>query len=69
MFKRPYYGSILASIHEHAHKSGWHVRFIRVYDDFVDPALFDELIHPNEIRGVVLIGLDQVPLQRATRLW
>lgn len=62
MFKRPYYGSILASIHEHAHKIGWHVRFIRVNDDFCDPALFDELIHPNEIRGVVLIGLDQAPL-------
>jgi LacI family transcriptional regulator len=60
MFKRPYYGSILASLHEHAHKIGWHVRFIRVYDDFCDPALFEELIHPNEIRGVVLIGLDQV---------
>src|SRR5258708_32614415 len=61
MFKRPYYGSILASIHEHAHNLGWHIRFIRVYDDFCDPALFDELIHSNEIRGVVLIGLDQVP--------
>ncbi len=62
MFKRPYYGSILASIHEHAHEVGWHVRFIRVYDDFCDPALFDELIHPNEIRGVVLIGPDRDPL-------
>jgi len=60
MFKRPYYGSILATIHEHAHAIGWHIRFIRVYDDFCNPGLFDELIHPNEIRGVVLIGLDQV---------
>src|ERR1700694_1103622 len=39
MFKRPFYGSILASIHEHAHEIGWHVRFIRVSDDFCDPAL------------------------------
>jgi LacI family transcriptional regulator len=62
MFRRPYYGSILASIHEHAHNIGWHVRFIRVSDDFCDPALFDELIHPNEIRGIVLIGLDQSPI-------
>jgi len=60
MFKRPYYGSILASIHEHAHARGWHIRFIRVFNDFNNPALFNELIHPDEISGVILLGLDQV---------
>lgn len=60
MFKRPYYGSILASMHEYAHEKGWHIRFIRVFDDFRNPMLFNELIHPNEIRGVILVGLDQV---------
>ncbi len=60
MFKRPYYGSILASIHEHAHMRDWHIRFIRVFDDFSNPTLFNELIHPDEIRGVILVGLDQV---------
>ena len=60
MFKRPYYGSILASIHEHAHKRDWHIRFIRVFEDFNNPTLFNELIHPNEITGVILLGLDQV---------
>jgi LacI family transcriptional regulator len=60
MFKRPYYGSILAGIHEHAHKRDWHIRFIRVFEDFNNPALFNELIHPNEITGVILLGLDQV---------
>ncbi len=60
MFKRPYYGSILASIHEHAHERDWHIRFIRVFDDFNNPTLFNELIHPNEITGVILLGLDQV---------
>jgi LacI family transcriptional regulator len=59
MFKRPYYGSILASIHEHAHDIDYHIRFIRVFDDFNNPALFNELIHPNEIGGVILLGLDQ----------
>jgi LacI family transcriptional regulator len=59
MFKRPYYGSILASIHEYAHDQDCHIRFIRVFDDFNNPALFNELIHPNEIRGVILIDLDQ----------
>lgn len=60
MFKRPYYGSILASIHEYAHQSDRHIRFIRVFEDFNNPTLFNELIHPNEISGVILIGLDQV---------
>src|ERR1041385_8883797 len=54
MFKRPYYGSILAGIHEHAHKRDWHIRFIRVFEDFNNPTLFNELIHPNEITGVIL---------------
>ncbi|MBZ0284038.1 MAG: LacI family transcriptional regulator [Anaerolineae bacterium] len=60
MFKRPYYGSILASMHECAHEQDWHIRFIRLFDDFSNPALFNELIHPNEISGVILLGLDQV---------
>jgi LacI family transcriptional regulator len=60
MFRRPYYGSILASIHEHVHERNWHIRFIRVFHDFDDHDLFDELIHPHEITGVILIGLDQV---------
>lgn len=60
MLKRPYYGTILASIHEHAHKRDHHIRFIRVFSDFNNPALFNELIHPNEISSVILIGLDQV---------
>lgn len=60
VFNRPYYGAILASIHEHAHERGWHIRFIRLFDDFCNPALFNELIHPNEINGMILMALDQV---------
>jgi DNA-binding LacI/PurR family transcriptional regulator len=60
MFKRPHYGSLLASMHEYAHQKDWHIRFIRVFEDFNNPVLFNELIHPNEINGVILIGLDQV---------
>jgi LacI family transcriptional regulator len=59
MFQRPYYGHILASIHEHAHQHDRHIRFIRVFDDFNDPTLFNELIHPDEIGGAILLGLDQ----------
>lgn len=60
MFKRPYYGAILASMHSYAHERACHIRFIRIFDDFSNPALFNELIHPNEISGVILVGLDQV---------
>lgn len=60
MFKRPYYGSLLASMHERAHESGCHIRFIRLVEDFANPALLNELIHPDEVGGIILIGLDQV---------
>lgn len=60
MFKRPYYGTILAAIHEYAYQNDLHIRFIRVFDDFNNPALLNELIHPNEIGGAILLGLDQV---------
>lgn len=60
MFKRPYYGHILAAMHQHAHEHDLHIRFIRVLNDFNDPTLFNELIHPNEISNVILLGLDQV---------
>ncbi|MCA9889729.1 MAG: LacI family DNA-binding transcriptional regulator [Anaerolineae bacterium] len=59
MFRRPYYGAILASIHDHAHQHDLHIRFIRIFEDFKNPALFNELIHSDEIGGAVLLGLDQ----------
>jgi DNA-binding LacI/PurR family transcriptional regulator len=59
MFKRPFYGDILASIHEQAHEKDRHIRFIRCFEDFSNPALFNELIHPNEISGVILVGVNQ----------
>ena len=60
MFRRPYYGSILASIHEHAHAQNAHIRFMRVFRDLKNPLLLNELIHPDEISGLILLGVDQV---------
>jgi LacI family transcriptional regulator len=60
MFRRPYYGSILASIHENAHAQNGHIRFVRVFRDLKNPVLLNELIHPDEISGLILLGLDQV---------
>lgn len=68
MFRRPYYGSILASIHEHAHAQNGHIRFVRVFRDLRNPVLFNELIHPDEISGLILLGVDQV-LSRDEDRW
>jgi LacI family transcriptional regulator len=60
MFRRPYYGSILASIHENAYGQNGHIRFVRVFRDLQNPLLFNELIHPDEVSGLIFLGVDQV---------
>lgn len=59
MLKRPYYADILAGIHTTAHENHHHIRFIRFFHDLKDPLLFDELIHKENISGLILIALDQ----------
>jgi LacI family transcriptional regulator len=59
MFLRPYYAEILAGIHSAAHEKDFHIRFIRFFDELKDPSLFSQLIHSEEICGLLLIGLDQ----------
>jgi DNA-binding LacI/PurR family transcriptional regulator len=59
MFLRPYYTEILAGIHSTAHEKGFHIRFIRFFDELKDPVLFSQLIHSEEICGLLLVALDQ----------
>jgi len=59
MFLRPYYAEILAGIHSAAHEKGFHIRFIRFYDDLKDPVLFNQLIHSEEICGLLLVAIDK----------
>ncbi|MDR0643682.1 MAG: LacI family transcriptional regulator [Treponema sp.] len=59
MFLRPYYAEILAGIHSAAHEKGFHIRFIRFFDDLKDPVLCNQLIHSEEICGLLLVALDQ----------
>ena len=59
MFLRPYYTEILAGIHSEAHARGFHVRFIRFFHELKNPILFNQLIHSEEICGLILIGIDQ----------
>jgi len=59
MFLRPYYSEILAGIHKAAYEKGLHIRFIRFFDELKDPVLFTQLIHSEEICGLLLLALDQ----------
>ncbi|MDR2478297.1 MAG: LacI family transcriptional regulator [Treponema sp.] len=58
MFLRPYYTEILAGIHSAAHEKGFHIRFIRFFNELKDPVLFNQLIHSEEICGLLLIATD-----------
>ena len=59
MFLRPYYTEILAGIHLQAHEKGFHIRFIRLFNELKNPVLFNQLIHSEEICGLLLIAIDQ----------
>ena len=59
VFIRPYYAEILAGIHTAAHKNNYHIGFIRFFSELQNPILFNELIHTEEIGGLILVSLDQ----------
>lgn len=67
LLQRPYYGSILAGIHQTAHDLHYRIRFIRFFDELQNPALFNELIHREEISGLILMSLDQVITSESDR--
>ncbi len=59
MFLRPYYAEIIAGIHTAAHENNYRIQFIRFFDELKNPILFNELIHPEEIGGLILLSVDQ----------
>jgi len=59
MFVRPYYAEILAGIHTAAHEKGYHIRFLRFFEELNNPVLFNQLINSEEICGLLLIAIDQ----------
>jgi LacI family transcriptional regulator len=59
VFLRPYYAEILAGIHAKAHEEDYHIRFIRFFDELSNPVLFNNLIHGEEVCGLILMALDQ----------
>ncbi len=58
VFRRPYYTEILEGIHLTAHEHNYHVSFIRFFDELKDPVLFNDLIHEEEIGGLILVASD-----------
>jgi DNA-binding LacI/PurR family transcriptional regulator len=67
LLQRPYYGSVLAGIHQTAHDNHYRIRFMRFFDELQNPALFNELIHREEISGLILMSLDQCVTTDADR--
>jgi LacI family transcriptional regulator len=59
MFLRPYYAEIIAGIHTAAYENNYHVRFIRFFNELKNPILFNELIHQEEISGLIIVAADQ----------
>lgn len=59
MFARPFYGEILAGIYAEANHLRMRVRFIQFLEELTDPLLFNELIHPEEISGLILFAVDR----------
>ena len=58
MFLRPYYAEIMAGIYSATHEKGFHIRFIRFFEELKNPALFNQIIHPEEICGLILVTMD-----------
>ena len=58
MFTRPFYAAILSGIYAEARRLQIRVRFLQFLDDLTDPVLFNELIHPEEVSGVLLFAFD-----------
>ena len=60
VFLRPYYSEIISGIHTAAHENNYSVGFIRFFSELKDPVLFNNLIHEEEVGGVILVATDQV---------
>jgi LacI family transcriptional regulator len=67
VFLRPYYAEILSGIYSAAHEHAFHIRFIRFFNELRDPVLFNQLIHQEEIYGLLLVATDQCITTTADR--
>lgn len=59
IFRRPYYAEILEGIHIAAHERKHQIDFIRFFEELKDSVLFNELIHEEEIGGLILLSIGE----------
>jgi LacI family transcriptional regulator len=59
MLRSMFYGEVLAGIYQEAFQSGKRIRFLQFWDELKDPVLFNDLIHSDEVSGLILISLHQ----------
>src|SRR5512135_171523 len=58
MLTRPFYGAVLTGIYQEAYRQGLRVRFTQFLEDLRDPILFNELVHVDEVFGLILVSLN-----------
>jgi LacI family transcriptional regulator len=58
LFVRSYYGEVLAGIYDEANALHMRVRFAQFLNELSDPLLFNELIDPDEISGLILMAVE-----------
>jgi LacI family transcriptional regulator len=58
MLTRPFYGAVLTGIYQEAYRQGMRIQFTQFLEDLRDPILFNELIHGEEIFGLILVSLN-----------
>ncbi|MBR6080722.1 MAG: LacI family DNA-binding transcriptional regulator [Treponema sp.] len=59
VFSNPFCAKIIASLHSAAFEKGCKIHFIRFFEELGDTLLFNTLIHPDEIGGLILLDLDK----------
>ncbi|HML23877.1 MAG TPA: LacI family DNA-binding transcriptional regulator [Aggregatilinea sp.] len=59
MLESAFYGAVLAGMFDEAYEAGKRVRFTQFWDRLKDPVLFNELIHPEEVSGLIILAANQ----------
>jgi len=59
MLRSMFYGEVLAGIYQEAFQNSKRIRFLQFWEELKDPVLFNDLIHPDEVSGLILISLHQ----------
>lgn len=57
VFSSPFYSRLIASLHSAAYEKDCKISYIRFFEELQDTVLFNSLIHPHEIGGLILLDL------------